>query len=171
LERERDVPRDCLACAAVPSRIRHLPGIRSRSNVEIGVCSAFLLNLLVSVVLAVTETHLFRKAPSALLESLAGVGGAVFIAYTVGMTDLSRGMRRDPETETFLGVLVGLGVCGVAGICFALLLLEVAKPLGWLGHLAVFWSGVSVFFLACMVAALPLFAYERSRAKHLNQDD
>jgi drug/metabolite transporter (DMT)-like permease len=155
----------------VSSRIRRLPGIRSRSNAEIGAFAAFLLNLLVSVVLALTETHFLRDPKNELLGSLAGIGGAVFIAYTVGMTDLSREMRRDSETETFLGFLVGFGLCGVAGICFALGLLEVAKPLGWLGHMAVLWSGASIFFLGCLVAALPLFAYERTRAKHLNQDD
>jgi drug/metabolite transporter (DMT)-like permease len=153
------------------ARIRRLPGIRSRSNVEVGVSSAFLLTLFVSVVLVVTEAEFLRNPQGELLGWLAGIGGAVFIAYTVGMTDLFREVRRDSESETFLGFLVGFGLCGVAGVCLALGLLEVAKPLGWLGHLAVLWSAVSVFFLACMVAALPLFAYERSRAKHLNQDD
>jgi drug/metabolite transporter (DMT)-like permease len=155
----------------VASRIRRLPGIRSRSNVEVGFSSAFLLNLFVSAVLAVTENQFLRNPQGELLGSLAGIGGAVFIAYTVGMTDLFRELRRDSESETFLGFLVGFGFCGVTAICLALGLLEVTKPLGWLGHLALLWSAASVFFLACMVAALPLFAYERSRAKHLNQDD
>jgi peptidoglycan biosynthesis protein MviN/MurJ (putative lipid II flippase) len=156
---------------AMRSRLRHLPGLRTRSNVEIGVYSAILANLVISAALAVTSPEFFRDPPAALLAALAGVGGAVFIAYTVGMSNLFHDLPRGSETETFVGFLVGLCICGVAGVVLALVLLEVAKPLGWLAHLAFFWAGISMILLAVLVASLPLFTYEAARSRHINRDE
>jgi hypothetical protein len=153
------------------SRIRRLPGLRRLSNFQAGGYAAAAVVLVLSIVVDLLEADVFRKPPDELLVGLAGLGGAVFIAYTVGITGLLQDMRRGTETEVYIGSLVGLGFSGIAGAGMALCLLEASEPLGWLAHLAIWWACVSLFLLASLVAALPLFTYERAGAKHRNHDD
>jgi drug/metabolite transporter (DMT)-like permease len=153
------------------SRIRHAPGLRSRSNVEVGVYGAIAANLVLAVALTVSTPHSLRNPSRQLLEAFAGVGGAVFLAYTVAITGLARGFPRGSESETALGFMTGLGVCGIFGVGLVLLLLDARTPFSWLDHLALYWAACSVTLLAGLVAGSPLIAYEDPRAKHLNLDE
>jgi len=150
------------------ARIRRLPFLRSRSNVEFGAYAAFLADFVFAFALAASTPHMLRAPSSQLLVALAGVGGTLFIAYTVGVSNLFRQMRRGSDVETLLGVLTSLGICGFGGVAIALSLLEAHQPLGWLEHLGLCWSAISLTFLGGFVAGLPRFAYEDSRVKHLN---
>jgi hypothetical protein len=152
-------------------RVRGLPFLRSRSNVEFGVCLAVLLNLGLAFALTASAPNYFRDPSSQFLEAFAGVGGGVFVAYTVGVSNLFRSMRRSADAEALLGTLVGLGLCAILGVGFALLLIDAARPLGLVEHFGFYWAGGSLIWLAGLVASLPLFAYEDARAKHINHDD
>jgi drug/metabolite transporter (DMT)-like permease len=153
------------------SRLRRLPWIRSRSNVEIGVYGAIFGNLVIAAALTVSTPHSFRNPSSQLLEAFAGVGGAVFLSYTVAISGLVRGIRRGSDSETLLGAMTGLGICGIFGVGLTLILLGAHEPLGWLGHLALYWAACSLTLLAGLVAGFPLIAYEDTRAKHLNPEE
>ena len=153
------------------ARIRRLPFLRSRSNVEFGVYAAFLANFVFAFALAASTPHMLRAPSSQLLVAFAGVGGTLFIAYTVGVSNLFRQMRRGSDIETLLGVLTGLGICGFVGVWVALSLLEAHQPLGWLGHLGLCWSAISLAFLGGFVAGLPLLAYDDARVRHLNPEE
>jgi len=106
-----------------------------------------------------------------MLEALAGVGATLFVSYSVGMSSLFQRIRRDGETETLLGILVGLGLSGVVGVGFSLSLLDVTQPFIWPARFALCWAGESLVGLAGFIAVLPLFAYEDARARHLNPDE
>jgi hypothetical protein len=155
----------------VHSRLLRLPWVRSRSNVELGVYGAILGNLVIAAALTASTPHSFRNPSAGLLEAFAGVGGAVFLAYTVAITGLVRGIRRGSDGEALLGLATGLGICGIFGVGLTLLLIDASEPLGWLGHLALYWAGCSETLLAGLVAGFPLIAYEDSRAKHLNPSE
>jgi drug/metabolite transporter (DMT)-like permease len=153
------------------TRLRKLPVVRSRSNVEIGVYGAMLANLVIAAALTVSAPHTWQSPSQPLLEAFAGIGGAVFLAYTVVVTDLVRRVRRDGESETLLGVVTGLGICGILGVGLTLLLIDASEPLGGLDHLALFWAFSSLTLLAGLVAGSPLIAYEDARSRHLNPDE
>lgn len=106
-----------------------------------------------------------------MLAAAAGVGAGIFIAYTVGVSGLARQVRRSAEAEVLLGFLTGLGLSGIFGVGLAVILIAVSKPLGWLAELALAWTAGSLILLGIIVAALPLFAYDDSRIRHLNHDD
>lgn len=95
----------------------------------------------------------------------------MFVSYSVSVSALFRRLRRGAESETLLGFIVGLGIGGIFSVGLSLSLIEASKPLGWPGHLAFYWAGISVIFLAALVAALPLFTYENARAEHVNHED
>lgn len=84
---------------------------------------------------------------------------------------LFRNLPRGSDTEWFLGSVVGLGLGGVLGIGLAVVLLEASEPLSSLAHWGLYWAGASTIFLAVTVAYLPIFAYERARARHMNHDE
>jgi hypothetical protein len=155
----------------VRARLRRFPGIRSRSNTELGVYAGLGLDLVVSLLLACTEPAAFRHPPGTLLEGLAGVGSAIVVAYSVSVSTLFRDLPRSRDTEWFLGFIVGLGLSGVLAIGLALALLEVSEPLSWFGHLGLYWAGTSTLFLAVVVATLPIFTYDRARARHFSPDE
>ena len=134
------------------NRFRRLPLLRSRSDVELGVGLAFSVVLTFAVVFAVAYAHRVRDVPNSVLAALVGAGSAVFIAYSVGVSDLFRQVRRGSSIETVLGCLVGLSICGVFGVGFALILLASPKPLGPLGDFAFCWTATSIAFLAGLVA-------------------
>jgi drug/metabolite transporter (DMT)-like permease len=152
-------------------RIRLLPGLRSRSNVEFGIYVALLCVLAIAGFASISSAPFLRNPPKPLLEALAGVGATLFVSYTVGMSSLFQRIRRDGETETLLGVLVGLGLAGIGGVGLAVVLLDTATPFGWLGRFALCWAGGSLVCLSGFIAVLPLFAYEDARARHLNPDE
>lgn len=129
------------------------------------------LDLMVSLVLASTEPAAFRHPPETLLEALAGAGSAIVVAYIVGVSGLSPDLPRGSDTEWFLGSVVGLGLGGVLGNGLAVVLHEASEPLSWLAHWGVYWAGASTIFLAVAVAYLPIFAYKKARARHLNHDE
>lgn len=91
------------------------------------------------------------------------------MAYSVSVSTLFRELPRSSDTESFLGFMVGLG--GVLGIGLAIALFEVSEPLSWPAHWAFYWAGSSTAFLAVLVAASPIFACDRARARHLNHDE
>jgi hypothetical protein len=153
------------------ARLRRLSFLRSRSDVQIGVGGAFLVVLAFAVAATAVYAHTVRDVPDQLLGALVGVGSAVFIAYSVGVSGLFRQIRRGSDIEFLLGFMTGLSICGVFGVGFALWLLAASKPLGPLGDFGFCWASISIGFLAGVVAALPLFAYEDARVKHLNRDD
>ena len=72
------------------ARLRRIPFLRSRSNVELGVHVALLCDFVFSLALGVSTPRPFRAPSDQLLEALAGVGGTLFIAYTVGISNLFR---------------------------------------------------------------------------------
>jgi drug/metabolite transporter (DMT)-like permease len=155
----------------MPARLRRLPVLRSRSNIEFGVYGAVFANFVFAVALTVSTPHVWRHPSHTLLEAFAAVGGAVFIAYTVVVTDLVRRVRRDGESELLLGAVTGLGICGIIGVGLALLLIDAAEPFNWLNHLALYWATCSLTLLAGLVAGSPLIAYENARTKHLNPEE
>jgi hypothetical protein len=137
----------------------------------LGLCLAIASVFTFSAAFTVTSPQVLQHPPNALLAALAGVGSAVFISYTVGVSRLSRQFRRGPDGAVLLGFLTGLGISGIFGVGLAVVLLGTARPFGWLGDLALAWAGSSVALLAGLVAALPLLAYEDSRIKHLNPEE
>ncbi len=151
------------------SRVRALPFLRSRSNVEFGVYLAVLWKVGLAVALTALMPDEFRRVSSQLLEAFAGVGSAVFIAYTVGVSRLFRDMRRGSDSEVLLGSLVGLAICGILGVGLTLILIDARQPL--FHHFRAFWAVGSQVLLAGLVASLPLFAYEVGRTRHLNPDE
>lgn len=153
------------------SRIRQFRGIRSRSNVEVGIYSAILANLVIAAALTVSTPHSFRDPSRQLLQTFAGVGGAIFLAYTVGVSNLVRDVRRGSDSETLLGFVTGLGISGILGVGLTLLLLDASEPLKGIDRLALYWATCSLTLLAGLVAGLPLIAYEDARSKHLNPDE
>jgi hypothetical protein len=152
-------------------RIRLLPGLRSRSNIEFAVYATMFCVFVIAGFSAVSSPSFLRNPPNDLLEALAGVGATLFVSYSVGMSSLFQRIRRDGETETLLGVLVGLGLSGVIGVGLSLALLDVSQPFGWLARFALCWASGSLVGLAAFIAVLPLFAYEDARARHVNQDE
>jgi drug/metabolite transporter (DMT)-like permease len=153
------------------SRIRHAPVLRSRSNIEIGVLAAILINLVLAATFTVSAPPSMRSPSIPLLGGFAGFGGAVFLAYIVSITSLVRSFRRSSASEMVLGFMTGLGICGIFGVGLTLLLLDAETPLRTWRLLAFYWAVCSVTLLAGLVAGSPLIAYDDSRVKHLNDDD
>src|SRR5258708_848159 len=110
------------------SRIKRLPGVRSRSSVELGVYVAIAAVLTFAAAFAAVSPRILRSPPNQLLAALAGVGSAVFISYSVGISGLFRQTRRGSDTEILLGLLTGLSICGIFGVGLAVILLGVPKP-------------------------------------------
>jgi hypothetical protein len=115
--------------------------------------------------------RVLHSPPNQLLATVAGIGSAIFISYSVGISGLVRQIRRGADAEVLLGFLTGLSISGIFGVGLAAILIGIPKPLGWLGEMALAWTGSSLILLAGLVAALPLFAYDGSRLKHLNADE
>lgn len=153
-------------------RLRHLPILKARSNLELGAIAAVAAVLFLAVALSLFEGKYTTEPPSELLAALAGVSGTLFVAYSVVASSVVGEIRsRDREFQYRLGAMIGIGFCAVIGIGLALILMEARTPLNWPHRVALCRAGASAVFLAVTVAASPLVAYETARTRHVNPDE
>jgi hypothetical protein len=102
--------------------------------------------------------------PSAeLLRYMAAIGATLLIAYAIEMSAVVRAdYVRSPLRESWIGFVVGLGVCGLAAIVVSLALGERSEAHDWLwvdqGAFA-FATG-ALFMLGVLVTLLPSLHYE-----------
>lgn len=84
------------------------------------------------------------------------------VAYAVEMAWLVKHTRtRGDKTKKWIGVVSGLGSCGVIGIIFAVALLDHhGTPMNTGERFAATWSVFSLALLAGLVGVLPNYLYE-----------
>ncbi len=146
--------------------------MRSRSRLERGVFGSVAITVGAGLVFLLTSEHFFKDPPQALLIGIGGVGGTIYIAYIVGMSDLLRETKiRSGERAGFVGFLAGSGVTGLFGIGILLVLAAQPKPLQWYQAFGFACSSIALLILGIMVSALPLVAYDAARTAHLNPDE
>jgi threonine/homoserine/homoserine lactone efflux protein len=105
------------------------------------------------------------------LSDIAQIGATLLVAYAIETSWLVKESRaRGSKRENWLGFVVGLGVCGVAGIAIAIALVG-RHSSSFLAALGVTWMLFSLGLLALLVAALPYALYEWVHAIHTEYPD
>jgi hypothetical protein len=154
------------------SRLWKLPWLRSRTKLQRGVYGAICATLILGF--GATDTiHSYVEHPTQpFLLSIGGIGMTLFIAYVVGMSGFLRESGvRSGDQATLVGVLAGLGFCGLAAVGVVCGLAANTESSGWLRAFAFAWASMSLILLGGMISALPIFAYEGGRSKHINPDE
>lgn len=94
-----------------------------------------------------------------LLRSMAEIGVAILLGYVIEVVWMTvRLEREDDDRESWLGSMVGLGLCGLAGIVVALLIAEhrAAGHANLLDKYGLWWATVSLAMLGILVTLQPL---------------
>jgi hypothetical protein len=111
-------------------------------------------------------SQLASKPSAGLLRSIAQIGGALLIAWTIQTALVIRESHyRDPVQESTLGALMGSTACGLLGIVVSLGLSERAEVghWTWVDRLVFSLAASSLFFLGICVGLLAYITYEWSR--------
>jgi len=129
-----------------------------------------LLALLSVVAATIGASFILAEVPAPspeLMRSIATVGVGLSIAYVVEAVWLAQRVvaEDDDEHEEWLGFLTGVGLAGLLGIVFALLVAEhrAAGHDNVLDHLGVAWSAVSMVILGGVLMLQPILAGRMAR--------
>lgn len=117
--------------------------------------------------------HSYASSPSGdLLIGIGQVGATLLIAYGVEVSwFLKESKKRSGDRENWVGVVTGIGGCGMLGIAFALGLSESGGSLGWIEELAFSWTIVTIGSLGGLVALIPLVIHEWAHTVHTEYSD
>jgi drug/metabolite transporter (DMT)-like permease len=109
---------------------------------------------------------------SGLVGDLAQIGATLLIAYTVETSGLIKALHiRGGDHENWVGFVGGLGICGLLGIAFALMLSGHSGDLGTVEEIGFVWAACSIGILGVLVASMPFLIYEWTHAVHTEYPD
>jgi MFS family permease len=106
--------------------------------------------------------------PSAeLLRGIAGLGGALVIAYVVQAAWLVREAKPAEDRDGWAGFVTGIGIAGFVGVLLALVLAEhrAAGHDNFLDRIGCAWAALALLMLATIVLLHPLLAYRLIRER------
>jgi hypothetical protein len=111
--------------------------------------------------------------PESLFGDLAQVGATLLVAYAVEVSWILKiSIRRGRNEAHWVGITTGLGVCGVIGVAFALVLsAHGVAALSFAEELIFGWTAASLGMLGFLVALLPFSVYEWSHAARTEYPD
>ncbi len=98
---------------------------------------------------------------------MAGIGASFFLAYVIEATWLTNRLelKDDEQANIFLGVVMGIGLCGLLAIGLSLMLSEhsSASHFSFFGRYVFWWSSVSMTFLGVLEAVQPALTFDVKR--------
>jgi hypothetical protein len=101
-----------------------------------------------------------------MLRDLAQIGATLFVAYAVEVSWLEKvSPVQTAARERWIGIVLGVGACGLLGIIVSLGLAERAAVghWAWLDEIAFAGVSASLGLLAMVVALCPLLVHEWNR--------
>lgn len=140
-----------------------MPGFRRRrSSFLQGAALAAVLIFILTLFLRAVDSPFATSIRHDSLATLAQVGATILFAYAVEMAWFVKQSRsRGRNSELVVGLMTGIGSCGVLGIYLAIALLGHHRaPLSPLEKFATVWTETSLGVLAGLVGALPYFLYD-----------
>lgn len=139
-------------------------------EIQRGLALAFGLIAFLSLILSWAIIGRIPDASESLLEAIATVGTGLFLAYVIEMAWLVTRLKGARDIKKRLGVYIGLGLTGLAGIVVALLLSahQAAGHSNYLDDIGLAWAGVSLMVLGLVVAIHPLLVHEWSENPESN---
>lgn len=96
-----------------------------------------------------------------LLRGIAGLGGALFLAYVVQAAWMVRESPAGDDREHWVGFITGTGAAGLVGVVLTLLLAEhrAAGHENAIGVIGCAWALIALILLGSVVVLQPLLAY------------
>jgi hypothetical protein len=149
-----------------------LPLLRALSPLGRGALMAISLVVLVTFG-SMWAVHQSASEPSpGLCSTLAQLGATLLVAFVIETGSLIRGLgRRGRNPETLVGLLSGLGSCGLFGVAVAWSLSQHSGALQPLEEIGFAWSIGSIGLLGGLVAVMPYMMYDWVHAARTEYPD